>query len=248
MKSELTAPIIGIVHSPFHEKFGIPRQPNLVQVPAVIEFISPYDDVLAFEGIEAFSHLWLIWQFHQNKNDSQNSLQTQKFRTQIRPPRLGGNQKIGVFASRSMYRPSPLGLSVVELVKVIKEKGRVKLIIRGADLLNGTPIVDIKPYVAYSDAISDANSGFAPQAPQRLSVEWSSMAKEQSQVLISRKLLDTEQQQLINELLALDPRPAYQDDENRVYGMRYGQVNVEFQVSSETVKVVSVSEIVEIIG
>lgn len=248
MKSELTVPIIGIAHSPFHEKFGIPRQPNLVQVPAVIEFISPYDDAFAFEGIEAFSHLWLIWQFHQNKNDSQNSLQTQKFRTQIRPPRLGGNQKIGVFASRSMYRPSPLGLSVVELVKVIKGKGRVKLLIRGADLLNGTPIVDIKPYIAYSDAIPNANSGFAPQAPQRLSVEWTAAANEQSQVLISRNLLDTEQQQLINELLALDPRPAYQDDENRVYGMRYGQVNVEFQVKSEKVKVVSVSEIVEIIG
>ena len=248
MKPDLTVPIIGIVHSPFHEKFGIPRQPNLVQVPAVIEFIAPYDDVLAFEGIEAFSHLWLIWQFHQNKNDSQNSLQTQKFRTQIRPPRLGGNQKIGVFASRSMYRPSPLGLSVVELVKVIKEKGKIKLLIRGADLLNGTPIVDIKPYVAYSDAIPNANSGFAPQAPQRLSVEWTAAANEQSQVLISRNLLDAEQQQLINELLALDPRPAYQDDENRVYGMRYGQVNVEFQVRSEKVKVVSVSEVVEIIG
>ncbi len=248
MNSELTVPIIGIVHSPFHEKFGIPRQPNLVQVPAVIEFIAPYDDVLAFEGIEAFSHLWLIWQFHQNKNDSQNSLQTQKFRTQIRPPRLGGNQKIGVFASRSMYRPSPLGLSVVELVKVIKERGKIKLLIRGADLLNGTPIVDIKPYIAYSDAIPDANSGFAPQAPQRLSVEWTAAANEQAQVLISRNLLDTEQQQLINELLALDPRPAYQDDENRVYGMRYGQVNVEFQVSSEKIKVVSVREIVQIIG
>ncbi len=248
MKSELTVPIIGIVHSPFHEKFGIPRQPNLVQVPAVIEFIAPYDDVLAFEGIEAFSHLWLIWQFHQNKNDSQNSLQTQKFRTQIRPPRLGGNQKIGVFASRSMYRPSPLGLSVVELVKVIKEKGKIKLLIRGADLLNGTPIVDIKPYIAYSDAIPNANSGFAPQAPQRLSVEWTAAANEQAQGLISRNLLDTEQQQLINELLALDPRPAYQDDENRVYGMRYGQVNVEFQVRSEKIKVVSVREIVEIIG
>ena len=248
MKPDLTVPIIGTVHSPFHEKFGIPRQPNLVQVPAIIEFYSPFDDALAFVGIEEFSHLWLIWQFHQNKNDSQNSLQTQKFRTQIRPPRLGGNQKIGVFASRSMYRPSSLGLSVVELVKVIKEKGKIKLLIRGADLLNGTPIVDIKPYVAYSDAIPDANSGFAPQAPQRLNVEWTAAANEQSQILISRNLLSAEQQQLINELLALDPRPAYQDDENRVYGMRYGQVNVEFQVKSEKIKVVSVREIVEIIG
>lgn len=248
MKPDLTVPIIGIVHSPFHEKFGIPRQPNLVQVPAIIEFIAPYDDALAFVGIEAFSHLWIIWQFHENKNDSQNSLQTPKFRTQIRPPRLGGNQKIGVFASRSMYRPSELGLSVVELVKVIEEKGKVKLLIRGSDLLNGTPIVDIKPYVAYSDAIPEAKSGFAQAAPAHLKVEWTELANTQAKALIEQKLFDRKQQGLMNELLALDPRPAYQDDENRVYGMRYGQVNVEFQVSNKKVIVLAVKEIAEIIA
>ena len=248
MKPDLTVPIIGIVHSPFHEKFGIPRQPNLVQVPAIIEFIAPYDDALAFVGIEAFSHLWIIWQFHENKNDSQNSLQTPKFRKQIRPPRLGGNQKIGVFASRSMYRPSPLGLSVVELVNVIQEKGKVKLLIRGADLLNGTPIVDIKPYIAYSDAIPQAKSGFAQAAPVLLTVEWTDVANTQAQALINQKLFDCEQQSLIDELLAHDPRPAYQDDANRVYGMRYGQVNVEFQVSNKKVIVLAVKEIAEIIA
>ena len=248
MKPDLTVPIIGIVHSPFHEKFGIPRQPNLVQVPAIIELIAPYDDALAFVGIEAFSHLWIIWEFHENKNDSQNSLQTPKFRKQIRPPRLGGNQKIGVFASRSMYRPSPLGLSVVELVNVIQEKGKVKLLIRGADLLNGTPIVDIKPYIAYSDAILQAKSGFAQAAPVLLTVEWTDVANTQAQVLINQKLFDCEQQSLIDELLALDPRPAYQDDANRVYGMRYGQVNVEFQVSNKKVIVLAVKEIAEIIA
>ena len=248
MKPDLTVPIIGIVHSPFHEKFGIPRQPNLVQVPAIIEFIAPYDDELAFEGLDEFSHLWIVWQFHENKYDSQNSIQTPKFRKQIRPPRLGGNQKIGVFASRSMYRPSELGLSVVELVKVIEEKGKVKLLIRGSDLLYGTPIVDIKPYVAYSDAIPDAKSGFAQAAPAHLKVEWTELANTQAKALIEQKLFDRKQQGLMNELLALDPRPAYQDDENRVYGMRYGQVNVEFQVKSEKVKVVSVREIVEKIG
>lgn len=240
MKSDLTVPVIGIVHSPFQEKFGIPRQPNLVQVPAIIEFNAPYDDALAFEGLDEFSHLWLIWSFHQNKADSQSP---KKFRTQIRPPRLGGNQKLGVFASRSMYRPSELGLSVVKLVKVIRQNGKAKLLIRGADLLNGTPIVDIKPYIAYSDAIPEAKSGFAQAAPALLEVEWNIVASEQAQVLIAQKLFDSEQQQLINELLALDPRPAYQDDANRVYGMRYGQVNVLFKISAGQVQVKDIQRI-----
>lgn len=241
MKSDLTVPIIGTVHSPFHEKFGIPRQPNLVQVPAIIEFSAPFDNALAFEGIEQFSHLWLIWQFHQHKNDSQNLLETAKFRTQIRPPRLGGNQKIGVFASRSMYRPSELGLSVVQLVKVIQTNSKVRLLIRGGDLLNGTPIIDVKPYVAYSDAIPNAKSGFAQSTPALLNVEWTEIAREQAQTLIAQELFDTEQQDLINELLALDPRPAYQDDADRVYGMRYGQVNVLFKVFNQQIIVVSIS-------
>lgn len=234
MNSDLTIPIIGTVHSPFHEKFGIPRQPNLVQVPAIIEFNAPYDDALAFEGIAQFSHLWLVWVFHENK---QSAATDKKFRTQIRPPRLGGNQKVGVFASRSMYRPSPLGLSVVQLVKVLERQGKVSLLIRGADVLDGTPIVDIKPYIAYSDAIPEANSGFAQTAPALLKVEWTEVANEQAKTLIAQKLFDSEQQGLINELLALDPRPAYQDDADRVYGMRYGQVNVLFKISGGTVQV-----------
>ena len=243
MKSDLTVPIIGIVHSPFHEKFGIPRQPNLVQVPAIIEFNAPFDDELAFEGLEAFSHLWLIWQFHQNKNDSQNSTDTAKFRAQVRPPRLGGNQKIGVFASRSMYRPSRLGLSVVELVKVIKQNGKAKLLIRGADLLNGTPIIDIKPYIAYSDAIPNAISGFAPNPPALLPVHWQPLAAQQAAQLMQAQQFSTEQQDIISQLLALDPRPAYQHDEQRVYGMAYSQVNVCFQVMNHQVIVQSISQI-----
>lgn len=240
MKSDLTVPVIGIVHSPFHEKFGIPRQPNLVQVPAIIEFNPPYNDALAFEGLDEFSHLWLIWSFHQNKADSQS---LKKFRTQIRPPRLGGNQKLGVFASRSMYRPSELGLSVVELVKVIRQNGKAKLLIRGADLLNGTPIVDIKPYIAYSDAIPEAKSGFAQTAPALLNVEWSILAGEQARALIEQQLFDTEQQGLINELLALDPRPAYQDDANRIYGMAYDSVNITFRITGQQVIVESLTKI-----
>jgi hypothetical protein len=136
-----------------------------------------------------------------------------------------------------MYRPSPLGLSVVQLVKVIERQGKVSLLIRGADVLDGTPIVDIKPYIAYSDAIPDAKSGFAQQSPKLLSIEWTAIASEQAQALIAQSQFDNEQQQLINELLALDPRPAYQDDANRVYGMRYGQVNVLFKINGDTVQV-----------
>ena len=241
MNSDLTVPIIGIVQSPFHEKFGIPRQPNLVQVPAVIEFNPPYDNELAFVGLEAFSHLWLIWQFHQNKNDSQKSTDTPQFRAQIRPPRLGGNQKIGIFASRSMYRPSPLGLSVVELVKVIKQNGKAKLLIRGADLLNGTPIIDIKPYIAYSDAIPHAISGFASESPALLPVHWQPLAQQQAQQLMQTQQFSTEQQGIISELLALDPRPAYQCDEERVYGMAYDRVDVSFSVINQQVIVLSIT-------
>lgn len=232
MNKELTLPIIGVLHSPFHEKFGIPRQPNLVQVPAIIQFLNPYDDALAFQGLKDFSHLWLVWSFHENKQDLQK---TNKFRPQIRPPRLGGNQKVGVFASRSMYRPAPIGLSVVELIDVIEEKGKAKLLIRGADLLNGTPIIDVKPYIAYSDAIPEAKSGFAQAEPVRLQVIWQAEAEQQAEQLIKNQQLLEDEVSMMNQLLALDPRPAYQDDADRVYGMRYAQVNVLFSFDQQHV-------------
>jgi tRNA-Thr(GGU) m(6)t(6)A37 methyltransferase TsaA len=237
MSKDINLPVIGILHSPFHEKFGIPRQPNLVQVPAIIEFNSPYDDALAFQGLKDFSHLWLVWSFHNNKQDNKKNQKDNHFRAQIRPPRLGGNQKVGVFASRSMYRPAPIGLSVVELIDVIEEKGKVKLLIRGADLLNGTPIIDIKPYIAYSDAIPHAISGFAQAQPVRLQVIWQTEAKQQAVHLINDQQLTDDEVIIIDQLLALDPRPAYQDDANRVYGMRYGQVNVLFHFVEDVVMI-----------
>ncbi|EPG6772271.1 tRNA (N6-threonylcarbamoyladenosine(37)-N6)-methyltransferase TrmO, partial [Acinetobacter baumannii] len=146
--NSVTLPIVGHMCSPFREKFGIPRQPNLVNIESYIEMVEPYNDLLAFEGIEQFSHLWLIWQFHDNKNQETAT----KFRPQVRPPRLGGNEKIGVFATRSMYRPAPIGLSVVRLNKVEKVGKSLRVYVTGSDLLNGTPILDIKPYIHYSDA------------------------------------------------------------------------------------------------
>ncbi|WP_367111681.1 TrmO family methyltransferase [uncultured Psychrobacter sp.] len=194
------APVIGYHRAPLSQKFGAPRQPNLVDIISVIEMIAPYDTLAAFVGLEAFSHIWLSWQFHHNyvekkgvdkkglanKNSAMSDVKSSKdgepevqFRPQVRPPRLGGNQKIGVFASRSMYRPSGLGLSVVKLEKVTVIEGRVLLIISGADMIDGTPIIDIKPYVAYSDALVDASSGFAPTAPKRLMVTITDCAYEQ---------------------------------------------------------------------
>ena len=186
------APIIGYHRAPLSQKFGAPRQPNLVALTSAIEMVAPYDTPAAFEGLDAFSHIWISWQFHHNyryKNfgHNDNHQADSNFRAQVRPPRLGGNQKIGVFASRSMYRPSALGLSVVKLELVEVVQGRILLIIKGADMIDGTPIIDIKPYVSYSDALIQAQSGFAPAAPTLLDVIMTEHAYEQFMLLVSTK-------------------------------------------------------------
>ncbi|NYR09630.1 tRNA (N6-threonylcarbamoyladenosine(37)-N6)-methyltransferase TrmO [Psychrobacter sp. BI730] len=179
------APIIGYHRAPLSQKFGAPRQPNLVALTSVIEMLALYDTPAAFVGLDKFSHIWLSWQFHHNYRYKNNNETSTSFRAQVRPPRLGGNQKIGVFASRSMYRPSGLGLSVVKLEQVKIVQGRVLLIIKGADMIDGTPIIDIKPYVAYSDALTQAQSGFAPAAPELLTVTVTDAANEQFMMLVS---------------------------------------------------------------
>lgn len=178
------APIIGYHRAPLTQKFGAPRQPNLVAVISIIEMVAPYDTPAAFEGLDDFSHIWISWQFHHNYRDKDNNQAHDRFRAQVRPPRLGGNQKIGVFASRSMYRPSALGLSVVRLERVAIVQGRVLLIVNGADMIDGTPIIDIKPYVAYSDALEQAKSGFASTTPLPADVTMTKAASEQCVALI----------------------------------------------------------------
>ncbi|WP_180160019.1 tRNA (N6-threonylcarbamoyladenosine(37)-N6)-methyltransferase TrmO [Acinetobacter sp. YH12054] len=234
--SELKMPIIGYMKSPYREKFGIPRQPNLVQVESYIEMVEPYNDLLAFEGIDDFSHLWLIWQFHENKNADST-----KFRPQVRPPRLGGNQKIGVFATRSMYRPSPMGLSVVQLKGVKKVGKSVRVYVVGSDLLDGTPILDIKPYIQYSDAVMDAQSGYAQDEPVRKQVIWSEAAELQKAQLIGMGSLGMQTVLELQEVLSLDPRPAYQHDEERVYGMLFGGCNVRFKVLELQIKILEIT-------
>ena len=268
MNNALTLPIIGYMRSPYVEKFGIPRQPNLVDVASCIVLSPPYDDVLAFTGIEQFSHLWLLWHFHDNKQHDNKQHDNKQhdnkqhhnkphghhtlfedaakasatpFRPLIRPPRLGGNQKIGVFASRSMYRPAPIGLSVVKLLRLEQTRSEVLLWVSGADLLNGTPIFDIKPYIAYSDAIPNVQSGYAQVQPARKTVLWSSEAMQQQQQLTDVGQCHNQTINALNAVLALDPRPAYQDDASREYGMAFANLNVRFCVNDTQVIVHSIS-------
>lgn len=237
IKTVLQLPIIGYMNSPYMEKFGIPRQPNLVQIESYIEMQPPYNDMLAFEGIEQFSHLWLLWNFHDNKPS-----QTQdKFRPQVRPPRLGGNKKLGVFATRSMYRPAAVGLSVVQLKAVKKVGQSVRVYVSGSDLLNGTPIIDIKPYIQYSDAVPQARSGYAQDAPIEIAVMWTAHAAQQKQDLMYAQQLNEHTIHELEQVLALDPRPAYQHDAERVYKMNFAQLAVSFSVHLAQVMVIDLA-------
>lgn len=234
----LNLPVIGYMNSPYREKFGIPRQPNLVQVESFIEMTPPYNELLAFQGIEDFSHLWLIWQFHDNKNQ-----ESSKFRPQVRPPRLGGNQKIGVFATRSMYRPAPIGLSVVQLKRVEKVGKSVRVYVTGSDLLHGTPIVDIKPYIQYSDAVIEAQSSYAQDEPKRMAVVWSDQAESQKVQMLKEGEITMQTIQELAEVLSLDPRPAYQDDAARVYKINFANIDAAFTVGDNKIHICNLNVI-----
>ncbi|MEW6445768.1 MAG: tRNA (N6-threonylcarbamoyladenosine(37)-N6)-methyltransferase TrmO [Pseudomonadota bacterium] len=217
---------VGIVHSPFAEKFGIPRQGGLVDaVRAEVALFPPFDREEAWRGIEGFSHLWLITWFHAAKGASKGEAGLT-----VRPPRLGGNARLGVFATRAPYRPNPIGLSLVRLEAVRVEAGAVRLIVRGADLLDGTPVLDIKPYLPYADALPEAAGGFAPDAPTGgLGVAWSEGARMECEAWVMRY---PDLPELIEAVLARDPRPAYQaDDPARVYGVRLYELDVRWSVS-----------------
>ena len=150
---------IGIVRSCFTEKFGVPRQSGLVSdATGCVEMLPPFDEADVFRGLEGFSHIWLFWHFHAIRADA-------AWQTTVRPPRLGGNRRIGVFASRSPYRPNPIGLSAVRLERISRDCGRLRLHLRGLDLIDGTPILDIKPYLPYTDAIETARAGYDEDAP-----------------------------------------------------------------------------------
>ena len=221
--------IIAHIRSDYDTKFGVPRQSGLVQSSlATIVFEPEYRNPDALRGLEGFSHLWLIWQFSECVREGWSPT--------VRPPRLGGNTRIGVFATRSPFRPNAIGLSSVEIdhVENHPELGPV-IHVRGADLMNGTPIFDVKPYVPYADCHPDARGGFAMGPEGGLvqvccAEEW-------------LKMLPEEKRQALVDVLAQDPRPGYQHDESRVYGISFAGLDVRFTVSGG---VLTVKEIVRI--
>lgn len=231
MTSEYFLSVIGHIKTPFREKFGIPRQSGLVDVAGEIAMLPGFDKPAMFEGLEAFSHIWVSFLFHQCIN--------QGWKEKVRPPRLGGNLSKGVFSTRSPFRPNHLGLSVVRLEKLLIEQGRVSLQVLGADLLDGTPVVDIKPYVPYVDAIGDAFAGFADDPPGTvLKVVFSSSAEKQLQHMS----VGTTLKNLIEQLIALDPRPAYQKEAatDRVYGMCLENSNIRWRVERNVATILDV--------
>ena len=217
---------IARLHSDFTQKFGIPRQSGLVDaLEATVVFEPEFRNPDALRGIEGFSHLWLIWEFSQARREGWSPT--------VRPPRLGGNVRMGVFATRSPFRPNPIGLSCVRLagVELDGELGPV-LRVRGADLLDGTPIFDIKPYVPYADSKPHALGGFAsaPKEP--------TLAVDIPPELLER--IPPEKRAALAGVLAQDPRPAYQEDEARVYGMGFGGLDIKFRVEGGRLTVVAV--------
>ncbi|MGE0080608.1 MAG: tRNA (N6-threonylcarbamoyladenosine(37)-N6)-methyltransferase TrmO [Thiohalomonadaceae bacterium] len=225
---------IGVVHSPFKEKFGIPRQPGLVpEVRATLKLLPPFDREEALRGLEGFSHLWLVFVFH--------AVPEGPWKPTVRPPRLGGNERVGVFATRSMFRPNPIGLSVVELEGFGREDGRLVLHLRGADLLDGTPVLDIKPYLPYVDAIPDARGAYAPSAPATLAeIAFTPEAAAACAALEPRHPGLT---RLITAVLAQDPRPGYRTEEQGEYGMRLMDVNVRWRAEGEQVTVIGIDDL-----
>lgn len=227
----LTVQAIAHIHSPFAGKFGVPRQSGLAdEVKATVVFCPEYRNREAVRGLENFSHIWLIWRFHQAVRDTWSPT--------VRPPRLGGNQRVGVFASRSPFRPNAIGLSAVRLetVEDHPDLGPV-LHVAGADLVDGTPILDIKPYVPYADAYPGATGGFVDQVPRQvLEVDIPEVWMQQ---------IPAEHRQALIQVLAQDPRPSYQRDPERVYGMTYGGWNVRFTVNGSNLTVCGVEPVVQ---
>lgn len=218
---------IAYIRTEFPEKFGIPRQSGLAgQLQARIIFEPEYRNADAVRGLDGFSHIWLIWEFSANRRTG--------WQPTVRPPRLGGNEHMGVFATRSPFRPNPLGLSCVELVKVdLSDKEGPVLYVRGADLMDGTPIYDIKPYVKYADSRPHAVCGYVDTLKERT-----------LKVVIPQELTsavdDRSSLQALVEVLGLDPRPSYHDDPERIYGLSFAGYNVRFKVSEGVLTVVAI--------
>ncbi len=220
--------IIAHIKTDFPTKFGIPRQSGLVKnAKGKIIFCEEYRNREALRGIEGFSHLWLLWKFSESV--------TEEWSPTVRPPRLGGNKRMGVFATRSPFRPNPIGLSSVKLERIIENTpdGAV-LEVSGVDMLDGTPIYDIKPYIAYTDSHPDAKGGFSEEVfENNLTVEYSDGIT---------NLIPEEKLVALTEILSQDPRPAYQNDINRIYSFEFANYNIKFKTEGEKLFVTEVGE------
>ncbi len=216
---------IAHIETCFPTKFGIPRQAGIVDTPGRVVFEPKYRVAEAVRGLEGFDYIWLIWQFSEAVRDDWSPT--------VRPPRLGGNERMGVFATRSPFRPNPIGLSSVRLLRVeIDERLGPVLYVSGADMMDGTPIYDIKPYLPYADSHPDARSGFATQ-PADVLLEVACPP-----ALLERLPIDL-RQALLN-VLAHDPRPQYQHDPGRIYGMSFGGHEVRFRISDNTLHIIEI--------
>ena len=221
--------VIAYVYNDFSAKFGIPRQSRLVDAPSRVVLQPPYNLPDAVRGLEEFTHIWLLWEF------SENVREDGKWSATVRPPRLGGNVRKGVFATRSPFRPNPIGLSCVKLEKITYEESGPVLHILGADLMNGTPVYDIKPYVTYSDSIPEAYGGFSEKVKDY-----------QLEVVIPPECLTVVPEQkrdILCEILSQDPRPSYQEDPLRVYGMEYAGMEIKFTVAEGILTVKKIEKI-----
>ena len=230
--------VIATIHSPYKEKFAVPRQPGLVaSAKAELEMLPPYDDINAFNGLEAFSHLWLVFEFHKNNAIDSNG---QTWSPTVRPPRLGGNKRVGVFATRSPNRPNNIGLSLVEYHGIVQRDGKTFLSLSNIDLVDGTPIVDIKPYIPYADSIPEAKAGFAQASPvSMLSISFNEQANSQLQALPEQY---QDLRQFIIEVLQQDPRPAYKKlkPDEKIYAMHLSDFNVKWQCTLDSITVLSI--------
>ena len=221
---------IAHIRTDFPEKFGIPRQPGVVEsLKGKIVFEPEYRNPDMVRGLEEFSHMWLIWEFSENLDEEGKA----RWSPTVRPPRLGGNERLGVFATRSPFRPNPIGLSVVKIEKVEFNTSEGPVInVLGADMVDGTPIYDIKPYIPYADSIPDARGGFTDNMEYKtLEVVWE----------IDKKGIPEDIVKSLEGILSNDPRPHYQNDPDRIYGMSFAGYEVKFKVTNEKLTVLSVS-------
>lgn len=212
---------IGVVRSPFSQKFGIPRQPDLVPAAHICIELKKEFTPDCVRGLDEFDYIWVQFVFHDAIAEGWAQM--------VRPPRLGGKKKVGVFATRSPHRPNHMGLSLLKLLRIDTTGGRVKLYCGGGDLLDGTPVVDIKPYIAFVEAKPEAACGFVQGAPELLAVVWQ----------CDTQTLPENTRHIIEQSLAQDPRPAYQDLPERIYGMTMAGYDVHFRIENQTVFVLS---------